>query len=119
MSAIGLGSRAIIGEFYKTLEQDLGTSWIPSLSNYFTSDQESETYKWLGMVPAMREWLGGRNAKGFRENGLTIINKTWEATLEVLVDWIRRDKTGQIAVRIAELAVRASERCTPRITPVV
>lgn len=108
MSAVSLGSRAIIGEFYKTLEQDLGNSWIPSISNYFTSDQESETYKWLGMVPQMREWIGGRNAKGFRDNGITIENKHFEATLEVLVRELRRDKTGQILVRVRELAQRAN-----------
>lgn len=108
MSAASLGSRAIIGEFYKTLEQDLGNSWIPSVSNYFTSDQDSETYKWLGMVPQMREWIGGRNAKGFRDNGITIENKHFEATLEVLVRELRRDKTGQVLVRVRELAQRAN-----------
>ena len=73
-----------------------------------TSDQESETYKWLGMAPAMREWVGGRVAKGFRDNGITIVNKTFEATLEVLLDEIRRDKTGQVMVRVRELAGRTN-----------
>lgn len=108
MSAAGLGSRAIIGTFFSTLEQDVGNSWIPVLSNMFTSDQDSETYKWLGQVPAMREWIGGRNAKGFRENGITIENKHFEATLEVLVKELRRDKTGQILVRVRELAERVN-----------
>jgi phage major head subunit gpT-like protein len=72
----------------------------------FQSDQESETYKWLGQAPAMREWVGGRHAKGFRENGIVIANKKFEATLEVPVDWLRRDKTGQLMVRIDELAGR-------------
>jgi phage major head subunit gpT-like protein len=72
------------------------------------SNQESETYKWLGMSPAMREWVGGRNAKGFRENGLTIINKHFEATLEVLVQDLKRDKTGQTLIRIAEMADRVN-----------
>jgi len=108
MGAAALGSRAIIGKFYTRLEQYLASSWIDKVSMYFDSDQESETYKWLGMVPAMREWIGGRQAKGFRDNGLTIINKKWEATLEVMVDWLRRDKTGQLDVRISELALRAS-----------
>lgn len=108
MSAKGLSSRAIIGEFYRTLEQDEGNSWIPGLSMLFTSDQESEEYKWLGQTPAMREWIGGRNAKGFRENGLTIKNKHYEATLEVLVREMRRDKTGQVMVRIREMAQRAN-----------
>ena len=92
MSAASLSSRAIIGEFYNTLEQNTGALWVPGTSMLVTSDQESETYKWLGMAPAMREWVGGRVAKGFRDNGITIVNKTFEATLEVLLDEIRRAK---------------------------
>lgn len=108
MGASGLGSRAIIGTFYEALQQALADSWLPRLAMEFTSDQESETYKWLGMSPALREWVGGRQPKGLRENGLTIINKTFEATLHVAVDDIRRDKTGQIMLRIRELADRAA-----------
>jgi len=100
--------RQVIGEFYKTLEQDIGASWVKDLSNYFTSDQASEEYAWLGMSPVLREWVGGRNAIGFRESSQTIINKHYEATIDVLVRDLRRDKTGQILVRIAEMARRAN-----------
>lgn len=108
MGASTLSSRAIIGEFYRTLEQDIGQSWIPGVSMQFTSDQDSEDYNWLGQSPAMREWVGGRNAKGFRENGVTIKNKHYEATLDVLVKDLRRDKTGQVMTRIRELAQRTN-----------
>lgn len=108
MSAQGLGSRAIIGEFYDRLEQNVGTAWVNGVSMLFNSDQASETYKWLGMAPAMREWIGGRNAKGFRENGITIANKHYEATLEVMVSEMRRDKTGQVMVRVREMADRTN-----------
>ncbi len=108
MGASTLSSRAIIGEFYKTLEQNIGASWVPLISNYFPSDQDSESYPWLGMVPQMREWVGGRNAKGFRENGITIENKHFESTIEVLVKELRRDKTGQVMTRIRELAQRTN-----------
>lgn len=108
MGASSLSSRAIIGEFYATIEQGTGALWVPGVSALFDSNQESETYKWLGMAPAMREWVGGRAAKGFRENGVTIANKTFEATLEVLVDEIRRDKTGQVMTRVRELAERTN-----------
>ena len=107
MGAQGLGSRAIIGKFFAALEQYTGLSWIDLVSILFDSDQESETYKWLGQSPVMREWIGGRQAKGFRENGITIFNKKFEATMEMPCDWLRRDKTGQIDVRIKELALRA------------
>jgi len=70
MGAKSLGSRAIIGEFYATLEQDIGKGWIDGVSRLFQSDQESETYNWLGMSPAMREWIGGRQPRGFSENGI-------------------------------------------------
>jgi phage major head subunit gpT-like protein len=108
MSASGLSSRAIIGQFYHALEQNDGAAWVNPLSMLFNSDQESETYKWLGASPAMREWIGGRNAKGLRENGISIANKKFEATLEIPVDWLRRDKTGQINVRINEMARRTN-----------
>lgn len=107
MGAEGLGSRAIIGDFYRRY-REIGMGWAAGVSMPFDSNQESETYKWLGMSPMMREWIGGRVAKGFRDNGVTIVNKDFEATLEVLRHELVRDKTGQIRVRIAELARKAA-----------
>ena len=102
----GLSSRAIIGSFFQRLTAAQEASWVSDISMLFTTDQESETYKWLGMSPVMREWIGGRHAKGFRENGMTIVNKLFEATLEVPIDWMRRDKTGQIMIRVDEMVQR-------------
>ena len=108
MGAGGLGSRAIIGTFYETLAQSIAASIMPRIAMHFDSDQASEKYPWLGMPPALREWIGGRNARAFRENNITIENKTFEATLKVLVDDIRRDKTAQVMLRIRELADRTA-----------
>ena len=107
MGAQVLSSRAIIGSFYARLEQNVGAAWIPQVAMRFNSDQDTENYRWLGMSPQMREWVAGRNAKGFRDNGIDIRNKHWEATIEILKRDLRRDKTGQILVRINELAERA------------
>lgn len=108
MGAETLSSRAIIGRFFRTLEQDVGAGWIGATSMEFSSDQPSEEYKWLGQVPGMREWIGGRQAKGFRENGITIANKHFEATIEFLKRELTRDKTGQVNLRIDELASRTN-----------
>jgi phage major head subunit gpT-like protein len=102
-----LSSRAIIGEYFRRLEQGAAT-WATQLSNYFQSDQAGEDYKWLGMSPAMREWVGGRMAKGLRDSAYTIRNKPFESTLEISIDDLRRDKTGQIMVRIGEQVDRAN-----------
>ena len=119
MGASVLSSRAIIGEFYAKLAQEISGTWIEKISNYFTSDQESETYNWLGMSPAMREWIGGRHAKGFSSNGITIANKEYEATLEVLVKDLRRDKTGQILTRVRELAIRTNSHWASLLSTII
>lgn len=105
MSANLITSRAVIGSFYEALAQG-DTGWVNDLSFKVQSDQASEQYAWLGMAPAMREWLGGRSAKDLREFSFSVANKEHEATLEVMVPELRRDKSGQLMVRIGELADR-------------
>jgi phage major head subunit gpT-like protein len=119
MGAQRLSSRAIIGRYYKTLEQDTGAAWIGAISNLFQSNQPSEEYPWLGQAPAMREWIGGRQAKGFRENGIVIKNRLFEATLEVNIDELRRDKTGQIMVRVDEMAQRTNAHWASLLTTLI
>lgn len=102
-----LSSRAIMGMYFARLETDPGMAWIDGVANLFTSDQASETYNFLGQSPAMREWVGGRQAKGFSGQGLTIVNKHYEATIEVSKRDVRRDKTPQIQARIAEFTDRS------------
>ena len=108
MGVSSLGSRAVIGTFYKKLAQSTGAKWVEPISMLMDSDQDSETYNWLGQSPAMQEWVGGRNAKGFNENGITIENKHYEATIDILIRHLRRDKSGQVLRRIAELAQRTN-----------
>lgn len=102
-----LSSRAIMGMYFARLEMNAGASWLDDLSNLFGSDQSSETYNFLGQTPAMREWIGSRQAKGFSGQGVTILNKHYEATIEIQKKDARRDKTGQINARISEFADRS------------
>lgn len=104
----GLSSKAVIGRFFRRLEEFAASAWWTKLSMRFTSTQASETYRWLGMVPQVREWKGGRVVKPLRSSGVTIANKVWEATVRIDADEQRRDKTGQIMVRINELARRVA-----------
>jgi phage major head subunit gpT-like protein len=106
MSVNLLTSRAVIGSFYAALDE-ANTSWVNQLSFKVNSDQASESYAWLGMAPAMREFLGGRKAVDLREFSYSLANKEHEATLEVTLQELRRDKSGQLLIRIGELADRA------------
>ena len=102
-----LSSRAVIGMYYARLEANPGLAWVNGVSNLFASDQSSETYPFLGQSPGMREWIGGRQAKGLAGNSVMITNKHYESTLEVSLRDMRRDKTGQIEARVQDFADRA------------
>lgn len=99
-----LSSRAVMGMYYARLEADIGMGWLDGIANMFNSDQPSETYVFLGQTPAMREWVGKRQAKGLRVNSFTISNVHYEDTIEFAIKDMRRDKTGQIEARINEFA---------------
>ncbi len=112
-------SRAVKSEFKRAIEVAKPPGWVDVVANRFTSDQASEDYAWLGSTPALREWIGGRNAKGFRENELTIKNRHFEATMEVLVKDMRRDKMGMIAARVGDLVKRAMTHPASLLTTLI
>lgn len=112
-------SRAIIGSFYERLGNTQPPAWVTDLSRRIDSNQSSEDLKWLGMTPVMREWVGGRAAQGFRTNGINIVNKVFEASVEVDIDDIRRDKTGQFMDRIDELPGRAQQHRARLLTDLI
>lgn len=104
-----LGSRAIIGAFNKRLEERTQASWAAQLAMMLDSNQETETIAFLSDTPAMQERRGATPAQeGLKPYSFTITNKEWTAPLNIKSTDLRRDKTGQIMVRINELAGRAA-----------
>ena len=99
-------SRAVVGAMKQAVIAGKPPSWVGRIANVFNSDQESESYPWITSTPAMREWIGGRNAKGFKENNISIKNKHFEDTITVQKKDLRRDKFAMIEMRIAELTRR-------------
>ncbi|MCH8242384.1 MAG: Mu-like prophage major head subunit gpT family protein [Planctomycetes bacterium] len=102
----GLLSKGLRSEFFNRFEG--ATTHFQDFATRISSNSDSETYKWLGSIPRMREWGTGRVARGVRTESYSVENLKYEATLEVDRDEIADDKTGQIRIRIAELAERAA-----------
>jgi hypothetical protein len=119
MSAASLGSAGIIGAFFERLHTSTGLSYLPDIAFRLDSDQEIETIKWLGQVPAMREWVGGREPRAFRDNGFTIRNLKFESSIQVTLDEIRRDKTSQVMMRVNDLADRAASHPASLISTLI
>jgi len=68
------------------------------------SEQDTETYAWLGSVPKMREFKDERLPAGLLEHEYSIKNKTWEASIAVDRAAIEDDLYGQIKLRVQGLA---------------
>jgi phage major head subunit gpT-like protein len=102
----GLLTKGLRSEFFNRFERT--PTYYQDLSTRITSNSDSETYRWLGTVPKLREWGTGRVAKGLRTESYSVENLKYEATLEVDRDEVSDDQTGQIRVRVGELAERAA-----------
>lgn len=102
----GLLTKGLRSEFFNRFEQT--PTWYQELATRIVSNADREQYRWLGTVPRIREWGTGRLAQGLRTESYSIENLKYEATLEVDRDEISDDQTGQIRLRVAELAQRAA-----------
>jgi phage major head subunit gpT-like protein len=102
----GLLTKGLRSEFFDRLEATRTN--YQDLTTRIQSNSDSETYRWLGSVPRMREWGTGRVARGLRTESYSVENLKYEATIEVDRDEISDDKTGQIRIRVGELAQRAA-----------
>ncbi len=102
----GLLTKGLRSEFFNRLEAT--PTHYAALATRVASNAHAENYRWLGSVPQMREWGTGRLARGLRTESYSLENLKFEATLEVDRDEIADDQTGQIRVRVGELAERAA-----------
>lgn len=109
MSAKALSSRAIRGWIFQSLISGTVPQWVAEITgglDPIRSDQFTETVKHLSDVPAMREWIGGRQAKRLVDKGIEIINKKFESSIDIDADSMTYDKTGQHLIKINDLTRR-------------
>lgn len=103
-----LDSRDLVSGFGPALEAAMEKIWAPRISVEIPSDREVEEFAWLGQVPVLRRWVGGRMEENLAKYTLSARNYEYEATLPISVPDQRRDKTGQIRQRVADLATRTA-----------
>ncbi len=53
------------------------------VAGFIRSDSKSNTYAWLSQFPAFREWVGTRLHKKLAEKAYAVVNKKYEATIDV------------------------------------
>ena len=104
----GLSLRSIQGQYFWALEETTAASWVGDIANSYATDQPYEIYKWLGGAPAMNAWRGERVRSSLGDYDLSVVSDKFQSTLSFDVDDMRRDKTGQIMQRVAEMGQKAA-----------
>ncbi|MEW5722884.1 MAG: Mu-like prophage major head subunit gpT family protein [Thermodesulfobacteriota bacterium] len=106
MAIINAATLAAIAQSFQIIFNEAFTG-APSQWNQvamlITSSDRVEHYPWLGDVPAMREWIGDRVLKDLAAFDYTILNRSWEATIEVDRDDIDDDRIGLYRPKIQAL----------------
>lgn len=85
----------------------MGTVVYDDAYTVVPSTKSSETYKWLGELPVMREWKDEKTISGLKDSTYTLTNKNWEATLAVDTNTLEDDEVGIIMPKIQTLALEA------------
>lgn len=120
MGLARLSDRALIGMFFETLEALAGMSWIDAVSfSFLDSDQDTEKYGFASMVPAMREWIGGRQEKALKDFVIEIANVHYESSIGIPLKEMRRDKTRQVNIRVSDLVRRTISHWASLLTTLI
>ncbi len=73
------------------------------------SNDLSEKYVWLGNFPMMKEWVGDRDIKKFKDYGYALENQPFEASVTVPNTHLEYDKVGLYKPAIEQMAFNAKK----------
>ncbi|ABK17567.1 Mu-like prophage major head subunit gpT family protein [Syntrophobacter fumaroxidans] len=92
--------RTIFSEAWDTAAP---SQW-PLVAMEVPSEAREENYDWLGDLPMMKEWVGNRVIRDLSAFHYAIVNKDFEATIEVDRNDVEDDRIGIHRPRILQLA---------------
>ena len=104
-----LDSRDVIADFFPAFERSAGQGFAPRIAMMVPSTRETEEYDWPGHAAGLREWVGGRLSKPPKKYEMTLRNRPYEDTMDIPVADLRRDKTGFLRRRAAEMGTKAGQ----------
>lgn len=117
---MGIGSAGVMGMMRRELAtaQDIG--WVTAISGpEIPSTSPIETYPFIGNIPQMREWIGGRQTKEFREHSIEVANSVFETSIPVDLEELDYDKTGLLRMRIADLMKAAPRHWAQHLSTLI
>lgn len=104
-SQLEKGFKALFIEQLASEPEDL---LVREATTLVSSDSDHEDYAWLGEVASLSEFVDEVQFEGLSDASYALINKKYVGGLAVKRDDLADEKTGGLALRIRDLAQRAS-----------
>jgi len=112
--------RSVVGTFFERLQQNAASSVVDAISTIpFESDQDSENYAWMGMVPQMSEKRGENKFTQLRATDWAVKNVEYQGGIAIPKKHILYDKTTQVMTRVNELADRTTAHWWTLVAPLI
>ncbi|MCM1258428.1 MAG: Mu-like prophage major head subunit gpT family protein [Roseburia sp.] len=93
---------------YNKAFEDTKTNY-EKIATTVPSTTAETSYKWLGQMPQMREWIGGREIQKMSGYGYSIKNKKFEMTVSVPRDDIEDDQYGVYTPMFSHMGEAAAQ----------
>jgi phage major head subunit gpT-like protein len=105
-----LDNKNLIGIWDEMYEPALNGVWATKIGTKAPSTMETESYGWLGAAPGL-EQLNSEDAteEQFGKYSYFLRNIEFAKTIKIAEKDMRRDKIGQIQMRIGEMSEKAAE----------
>ena len=99
----------INAQFNQVFAVERGRAFITEFATYIQSSSQVELFRFMGTVPAMRLMGHGRESKAIRSEQYMVKNQEYELTIAVDRNEREDDQTGQIGLKVQEMATRAAQ----------
>jgi phage major head subunit gpT-like protein len=101
--------RGLINKIITTTPMSDGLNGLAVSISSMLPAGSSERLDFLGTIGPMREWFGARQPMQPIEYNYTVKNRKFEVTADLLLDWIKNDKTGNVMMTFSQLGQRMKQ----------
>jgi phage major head subunit gpT-like protein len=111
-----LTMRGVNGSYFLSLRAQQQAATYRLIASVFDTDQPSEEYPWVAEAQNLVKWEGERTLRKLRSEKVTIVTDDYETGISIKKRDFTRDKTGQMQLRVQDLAFNVSVFPTQLLT---
>jgi hypothetical protein len=101
--------RGLLAKIITTTPMSNGLNRLAATINSMLPTGSAERLDFLGTIAPMREWKGTRQSVRPIEYPFTLVNRKFETSASLPLDWIKNDKTGNVGQVFGQMGSRMAQ----------